>query len=153
GIPLTVFPCAEVMAHPEMEASWRDGTLLSVADRREYLLVEMPHGLFVDLRATARSFRQIGIRLILAHPERHAELLHDAGQIEHLIRAACLVQVPPKSVTAPPTSSDARALKSWVKRGVVHLLGSDGHSLNRRPPRVADAYRQMGRWAGTAAAD
>ena len=29
----------------------------------------------------------------------------------------------------------------WFRRGLVHLLGSDGHSPRRRPPRMADAYR------------
>lgn len=55
GIPLTVFPCAEVMAHPEMELSWLQGELLCVANRRKYLLVEMPHQLFVYVRHTAQQ--------------------------------------------------------------------------------------------------
>src|SRR6266446_2943592 len=37
GIPLTVFPCAEITAHPEIESAWRRGELLSVADRGQYL--------------------------------------------------------------------------------------------------------------------
>ena len=37
--------------------------------------------------------------------------------------------------------------------GIIHLLGSDGHSTQRRPPHLADAYRQVSRWAGPAAAD
>src|SRR5581483_6286232 len=54
GVPLTVFPCAEVMVRPDIEEAWRRGDLLSVADRGQYLLVEMPDGLFVDLRETVR---------------------------------------------------------------------------------------------------
>src|SRR5262249_23242307 len=34
-----------------------------------------------------------------------------------------------------------------------HLIGSDGHSRHRRPPKLADAYRQISRWAGSAVAD
>ena len=33
GVALTVFPCAEVMVHPDMEDVWPAGRLLSVADR------------------------------------------------------------------------------------------------------------------------
>src|SRR5262245_50655983 len=40
GIPLTVFPCAEVMVSPETAARWCEGGLLSVADRGQYLLLE-----------------------------------------------------------------------------------------------------------------
>lgn len=153
NIGLTVFPCAEIAAHPELEAAWRNQVHLSVADRGHYLLVEMPHGVFVDLRFIAKALAERGVRLILAHPERHPELLHEPDAIEELIQLGCLVQVSAASITEPASRQDARALKSWLKRGVVHLLGSDGHSLRRRPPRLVQAYEQIVRWAGSAVAD
>jgi protein-tyrosine phosphatase len=141
------------MAHPDMEASWAGGRLLGVAGRRQYLLVEMPHGLFVDLAETVRSLAAGGVRVILAHPERHKELLHEAGRIEQLIEAGCLVQVSSASVTRPRSRADGQALKDWFKRGVVHCLGSDGHSPTTRPPELAAAYRQVRAWAGSRVAD
>jgi len=153
AVELTVFPCAEVMAHPDLDALWADGKLLSVGDRGSFLLVEMPHGLFVDLRPAARTLGRRGVRLILAHPERQPELLHESGAIEALIREGCLVQVSSESVTAPKTAADRRALRSWVRRGCVHLIGSDGHSPRKRCPRLAGAYRQITEWAGAAMAD
>ncbi len=152
-VPLTVYPCAEVMVDPDLEASWGAGRLLSIADRGAYLLVEMPHGLYVDLRPTARNLRPRGVRLILAHPERQPEVLHESGAVEALIREGCLVQVSSGSITDPATASDRRALKSWLRRGCVHFLGSDGHSLNRRPPLLAAAYRTIRGWAGASVAD
>ena len=41
---------AEVIVHPDNASAWQRGEALSMADRGEYLLIEMPHGLFVDLR-------------------------------------------------------------------------------------------------------
>ncbi len=152
-IPIDVFPCAEVMARPGMDKALAAGELLSVADRGSYLLVEMPHGLFVDLRAVAERFKVAGVRLILAHPERQPEFLHDAGVLEELIALGCLVQVSSASVTHPGRPSDAKALKSWFQRGCVHLMGSDGHSVRRRPPHLAEAYRLVCRWVGSALAD
>lgn len=153
GVPLTVCPCAEVMANPALAASWQKGEMLSIADRGDYLLIEMPDGLFVDLSSIVEALRQAGVRPVLAHPERHEELLHDPGRIEDLIKAGCLVQVSAASVTRPANHRDERALKGWFKRGVVHVLGSDGHSPTRRRPRLADAYHQVARWAGNAVAD
>jgi protein-tyrosine phosphatase len=153
GIALTVFASAEVMAHPDLDLSWAQGGLLSVGDGGRYILVEMPHRLFVDLRPLVRRLRTAGLRLILAHPERHPELLHEAGIIEDLIRHGCLVQVSSSSITEGSCRADTRALKSWFRRSCVHLLGSDGHSPRRRPPRMAEAYRQVCRWVGGAAAE
>jgi protein-tyrosine phosphatase len=152
GIALTVFPCAEVMVRPDLPAAWENGQLLSVADRRQYLLVEMPHRIFVDLRPAVRHLKAQGLHVILAHPERHPELLHEPGAIERLIEDGCLVQVSSSSITDPASAADERALRSWFRRGCVHLIGSDGHSPRRRPPHLAAAYRRIERWAGPAMA-
>jgi protein-tyrosine phosphatase len=153
NLPLSVFPCAEVMVQPDIDAAWRQQQLLSVADRGQYLLIEMPHSLFVDLREIVDRLQQAEIRPILAHPERSPELLHDDDAIEELMRLGCLVQVSAKSVTQPASRRDERALKLWFKRGIVHFLGSDGHSPRRRLPKLADAYQQVIHWAGAAVAD
>jgi protein-tyrosine phosphatase len=153
GIPLTVLPGAEVMVHADVEEAWNRGELLSVGDRGQYLLIELPHGQFLDLAEMVRNFCRAGVRPILAHPERQPELLHEPGQIEHLIRAGCLVQVSARSVTHRRCREDEQALKRWFRRGIVHLLGSDGHDPSRRPPGLAAAYRQIVAWAGDRVAD
>jgi protein-tyrosine phosphatase len=153
GIPLSIYPSAEVMLRPDLDEVWPAGEFLSVADGGSYVLIEMPRGLFVDVRPIVAGLRQQGVRCILAHPERHPELLHGPGRIEELIRLGCLVQVSAHSLTDPPLRDDGRALRGWVRRGIVHLLGSDGHSPTRRPPHLAAAYRLIASWAGPAEAD
>src|SRR5262245_26576331 len=74
GISPNVYPSAEVMATPELPDDWEAGKLLSLGDHGQHLLVEMPHMLFVDLRPTVRQLSDLGVRLVLAHPERHPEL-------------------------------------------------------------------------------
>ncbi len=144
AIPLLVFPCAEVMVHPDIETAWADGHLLGVAGQHRYLLMEMPHGCFVDLEATVRGLTTQGVRPILAHPERHEELLHEAGQMERLIEAGCLVQVSSSSVTLPRNRTDAKARKGLVParhrplsrlgRPLVHQASAaDGGSVSADP--------------------
>lgn len=152
-IALTICSGAEVMLHPELEGALDKGEYLTLGNRGEYLLLEFPHDLYVNLGPLVERLRQRGLRPILAHPERTPELLHDSEQIEHLIHLGCLVQVSSGSVTAPSHSRDRRALREWFQRGIVHLLGSDGHSLTRRQPRMADAYRQIAYWTSSATAD
>jgi protein-tyrosine phosphatase len=154
GIPLEVVPSAEVMARIDLEEDWDRGGLLGVAGGGQYLLLEMPHRVFVDLLGLVGQLGGRGVRVILAHPERHPEWLHEPGAIEEMIAAGCLVQVSSGSVTGPASAADSRALRDWFRRGVVHLAGSDGHSpRGGRAPRMRAAYEQVCRWAGTAAAD
>lgn len=153
AVPLEVFPGAEVMAAPDLVAAWDAGRLLSIGDHRKYLLVEMPHRLFVDLRATARELAARGVRVILAHPEQHPELLHDPGRLEELIGLGCLVQVSSGNVTDPKTAADADALRGWFRRGCVHLLGSDGHSPRKRRPLMRAAAERVAEWVGPADAE
>src|SRR5262249_34184 len=122
-IPLRVYPAAEVMAATDLAEAWTAGRLMSVGDHGRYLLVALPHRLFVDLRPTVSRLAVGGVHVILAHPERHPELLHDAGRVEELIELGCLVQVSAGSVTDPERPADARALRGWFRRGCVHLLG------------------------------
>lgn len=152
-VPLTVVPCAEVMMHPALEASWQQGELLSVGDHRQYLLVEMPHGVFVDLGPTAVRLRAQGVQLVVAHAERYPDLLHSAGLVEQWIEAGCLIQASSGGITDARSRADTKAVKAWFQRGIVHVLGSDGHSPMHRPPRLAAAYHQVVEWVGAPAAD
>lgn len=152
-IPLKTYPCAEVMVGMATLDQFGRGELLTVGDHKRYILIEMPHGLCVEVKWLVEEFMERGVRPILGHAERSPELLHDAGRIEALISAGCLVQVSSKSITDPANREEATLLKSWFRRKCVHLLGSDGHSPRRRPPYLADAYRLVQRWVGPAAAE
>jgi protein-tyrosine phosphatase len=149
---LAVYPCAEVMVRPDLDSAWDRREFLTVSDGGLYVLLEMPHGLCVELAWLVERLITKGVRPILAHAERSPELLHDSEAIEKLIRAGCLIQISSLGVTQPSSSADARAIKDWVRRGIAHVLGSDGHSPNRRPPDLLDAYQCLRRWAGAEAA-
>ena len=70
-IPLSIYPTGEVMLSHTTVDDWTAGRLLSVGDCGKWLLVEMPHGLFVDLLPIAVALRSQGVRPIVAHAERY----------------------------------------------------------------------------------
>ena len=59
------------MLSPTTFDDWQAGRLLSVGRPEQWLLVEMPHGLFVDVLPLAEALRPLGVRLIVAHAERY----------------------------------------------------------------------------------
>ncbi|MGD0900438.1 MAG: CpsB/CapC family capsule biosynthesis tyrosine phosphatase [Thermoguttaceae bacterium] len=152
-LPLSVYPSAEATIRPDMDMAWQRGELLGVAGRGNYVLIEMPMDVFVDARDAITRLRACGVRPILAHPERCPELLHDPGAIETLIDVGALVQATSRGIAEPPDARSAAAIRRWVQRGVVHLVGSDGHSADHRPPEMAAAYRRIASWSGRESAD
>lgn len=152
-VPISAFVGSEVMVHPELLSAVEQNQLLTVADLGRYMLIEFPHGLFIDLREIISGLIQRGIRPILAHPEQSPELLFSEQMAEELIHLGCLFQLSTGNVTMPQQRKMAAAVKSWVRRGFVHVIGSDGHSPSRRPPLLAEAARVIADWAGPAAAD
>jgi len=151
-IPLDVYPSAEVMVDPDLPEAWCRGELLSVADTGRYLLIEFPIGVFVDLREIVTELVESGIRPILAHPERCSDLLHAPDAAAELIRRGCLMQVVADSFTdrCPHLHGD---LRTWLRRGWVHLVATDGHSPHERPPEFAEAVEKITRWSSPAVAE
>jgi protein-tyrosine phosphatase len=152
-VPLTLYPTAEIMLSPTVVADWQAGKLLSVADRRQWLLVEMPHGLFVDVLPIVAALGPTGPRLIIAHAERYPELLHDHALTAKWIAAGCLIQVTARVISEPWTEEMGRGLRAWLRGGFVHLLGSDGHGIDHRLPLLADGFRALVKLIGRAAAE
>jgi protein-tyrosine phosphatase len=153
NIPLTIYPTGEVMLSPTTFDDWRAGRLLSIGDRGQWLLIEMPHGMFVDALPLAESLRPLGVRIVVAHAERYPELLDDPALAAKWIAAGCLIQVTARALADPEDAWVEKALKRWVAGGFVHLLGSDGHGIDRRRPVLAAGFARLEEWAGRRAAE
>jgi protein-tyrosine phosphatase len=149
GLDLTVHPSSEVCHQHDLIENWDAGNLLSVGDRKQYLLLEFLNDQAVDLIRLLEALKSRKLRLILAHAER-VELWREKPDILiELIRLGCLVQVTAQSMLNPLY---ARLLKDWAKRGMIHLLGSDGHSPQRRPPVLREGVLVLEQWLGHEAA-
>lgn len=152
GCDMQLVPVGEVMLSPDTMELYRAGRLLTVGNHGRYLLVEFPHGLFLDIRNLVSELAAEDVRVILAHAERYPELLHGSGVVDELIRMGCVVQVNTDSLASPRTRADGRALRAWARRGVIHIIGSDAHSAVRRPPQMQAAFQQLSRWTSPSAA-
>lgn len=147
-IPLSVYPTGEVMLSEHTLREWRGGQLLSVGDHKRWLLVEMPHNVFLDVLPLARVLKSEGVGLIIAHAERYPELLDDLALARRWIEAGCLIQVTAKALAEPWEPGLESALKAWARGGFIHLLGSDGHGIDRRRPHLAAGFERLAKWVG-----
>ena len=152
-IPLSVHATGEVMLSQNTLFEWRAGKLMSVGDHGQWLLVEMPHGDFLDVLPLAEALGREGVGLIIAHAERYGPLLDNPALARRWIEAGCLIQVTARAIAEPRDEFVEAALWRWARGGFIHLLGSDGHGIDRRLPHMAAGYRRLADWVGRAQAN
>jgi protein-tyrosine phosphatase len=93
GIPLTILPGADVRLDERIPRLIETGDVLTVADRRRYLLLELPHEVFIDPQSLLPGLASIGVAAILTHPERHVHLARNPGLVERWVEFDMCLQL------------------------------------------------------------
>ncbi len=107
-----------------------------------YILVEMPHGewsprMYRDLEDIQAKQELVPI---IAHVDRYLGALSDKGIPDRLMDAGCLIQANASFFLGGLSAGLALRL---LRRGQIHLLGSDCHDLENRPPRLGQAAEKI----------
>ena len=141
GLPVEVLPGAEVDLGAAAGLDDAELALATLNGNGRDLLVETPYGpLPDDFDARLLELAGRGFRLTLAHPERspsvqaHVELLGD------LVQRGVLVQLTARSLVG--RGAAAPAARALLERGWAHVLASDAHALDVRPPDLGACLRQ-----------
>ena len=123
---------------------------LTTLNRGRYLLVEFPPG--DELPGTGNLFHELlllGVTPVVAHPERSRLFAEEPGKLEDLIERGACVQITAGSLIGDFGVGPLAASVEFLRRGLVHLIASDAHSLEHRPPRLAAARDRVRRDWGT----
>ncbi|MFN2386426.1 MAG: tyrosine-protein phosphatase [Thermoanaerobaculia bacterium] len=125
---------------------------LTRLNRTRYLLVEFGPGQIPKSAARAfHEFSLLGIVPVIAHPERSLVFVRAPEQLESLVARGAVVQVTAGSLVGDFGEGPALACQEFFRRGLLHLISSDAHSLDRRPPRLAAARERAKRLWGSEA--
>jgi len=139
GIPITLVTGADVHVAPDLSVQLREGRALTLKDSR-YLLLEPPHHLLPPrLEDLIFGLQAIGYVPILTHPERLSWIEDHYRLIERFACNSVLMQITAGSLMG----RFGRRPRYWAERmlddGFCHLLATDAHNTERRPPRMAEA--------------
>src|SRR5690242_10241412 len=74
-VPLRVLPGADVRIESDLVNRVRRGEVVSLADRRKHVLLELPHELYIPLDRLLEELNSAGMVGILSHPERNQGIL------------------------------------------------------------------------------
>lgn len=125
---------------------------LTRLNRTRYLLLEFPPGpLPAGAEAVFHELDLLGVTPVVAHPERHPLFAREPDRLADLVARGALVQLTAASLLGDFGEKPLAACEDFFRRGLVHLVASDAHSLARRPSRLQAARDWVRRAWGTEA--
>jgi protein-tyrosine phosphatase len=147
-LPLQVLPGADVRIEPDLPRKIRTAEVLTLADRRRHVLLELPHDVYLPLDRLLAELNSMGVTGILSHPERNRGILRQPGVLRALVKRGCLLQVTAGSLTGTFGSQVQRFCESLVEQRLVHFVSSDAHGTQTRPPALSAAFHRVTELAG-----
>ena len=129
------------------------GDVLSLADHRRHVLLELPHELYFPLEPILDNLQRHGMQGILSHPERNAGILKRPTLLRPLVDHGCLMQVTCGSLLGTFGPASQALAETMLQDGLVHFLATDAHSPTSRRPRMRRAYDKAAAMVGRETAD
>lgn len=121
-------------------------------DQKRYILLEMPQSPWNDqmYKEVENIYVKQGITPIIAHVDRYIDIFRTYGIPERLAELPVLVQANASFFLNRRTSGMAMRM---LKKGQIHLLGSDCHNLKHRPPKLGYAAQAIQQRLGNSVLD
>lgn len=138
AIPLRLVCGADTHLAPGLVSSVRAG-LVPTLNNSRYLLLEPPHHT-VPPRFEEEVFqlRTAGLIPVITHPERLTWIEGNYETFRRLVHGGAWMQITAGSLTG----RFGRRPKYWGERmlddGLAHILATDSHHIDRRPPLLAE---------------
>jgi protein-tyrosine phosphatase len=138
-IPLNIYPGAEVRIDERIPRLLQSDGILTLADGKRYLLLELPPVARIDPDVVMPHFAAANIRVILAHAERYESLCQDHNAAAAWMDAGAALQLNAASLLGGTGQAAMEAAWDWLSSGWVSLVATDSHSVGSRRPRMAEA--------------
>jgi protein-tyrosine phosphatase len=140
--------CDFHLSYDNIQKALDDPTPFTI-NHKNYLLVE-----FSDLlipKSTDEVFsRMLAQRTIpiITHPERNPLLQTRLEMLRGWAEAGCLLQVTAQSILGRFGRTAKAACDALLGRNLVHIVASDAHDTQHRPPVLSEAYAAVARTYG-----
>lgn len=150
GSRLEVLEGGEVLLGPDLPCRAAAGNLPTLHEG-PYVLIEVP--LFTPTlpnygERVLAELQALGLRPILAHPERCAAFQNDLSLLAKLVERGVLTQINAGSISGAHGRRAQRVAREMLGRRLGQVIASDGHGPRDRPPTLVAAVREVARMVG-----
>jgi len=142
-LPLQVAGGAEIRVDPRAVELLECGELLSLGQTGRFVLLELPHEVFVNPLPLLCRLKDSGIVPVIAHPERCYYLANRQAEVASWLNAGAVLQLTATSLVGLCGATATRQAWAWLRAGWVSLIASDAHDTTDRRPVMTAAIEQL----------
>lgn len=123
-------------------------------NERGYILLELPHfGVPANMDRILNSFKERGMRPVIAHPERNPALMQIVPELASWVEEGCYLQLTGQSIIREAGPEAWEAAWELLHSGLAAIVASDSHDDFHRPPNLTPAWRAVESKLGSQAAE
>ena len=138
GLELKVYPGAEVFIYPSLVEDYEKGLVPTINEGR-YIFLELPlDRIPVYTEELLYNLKTAGTEIVLCHPERYQELMKDPNILYNWVKEGIYGQLNTGSILGDFGERVKKTAELLLENNLVHLIGSDLHSLDRRRQNLRD---------------
>lgn len=139
GIEINLLLGGEAHIAPDLVEQVRCGLALTINSGR-FLLVEWPYDQYPEYSEQVIFDLQVhGIVPIVAHAERYRFVRRDPNYLATLVERGVLIQVTASSLLGEFGPDTRKLTEILLTHGLAHVIASDSHAVDRRPPVLSAA--------------
>ncbi len=149
-LPIKILPGSDVHLSEATLSLIEKGEAVTIGEGGRYLLIEFPSQA-IPHQAERVLFQLLsrGVTPIITHPERNLEIMKRLDRFYEMIRMGCLGQLTAMSLTGAFGTKVRQCAERLLRLRLVHLIASDGHSENGRPPILSQAVKAASKIIGS----
>lgn len=143
GIPIELYPGAEILCTPQTEAMARKKALPTLGNTHYVLTEFFFDAPFEHMDAMLDGIAQYDYIPVIAHPERYETIIHNPRGVDRWFRKGYIIQLNKGSVLGA-FGYQVQNTAQWVlNAGLAHVIASDAHSASRRTPDMTQLRQQL----------
>jgi protein-tyrosine phosphatase len=148
-IALEILPGADVYIDVKTAEKIIRGDLMTINNTGRYFLLEFPaHTVPPNIDKIIFNLLLKNIIPILTHPERIIEVQENPNQVYELVLMGVFSQITAMSLTGGFGRQAEKCAKTLLKHNLAHIIASDAHSVDSRPPVLSEAVQVASRIVG-----
>ncbi|CAG5618764.1 tyrosine-protein phosphatase CpsB [Streptococcus pneumoniae] len=148
---------AEIYYTPDVLDKLENNRIPTLNNSR-YALIEFSMNTpYRDIHSALNKILMLGITPVIAHIERYDVLENNEKRVRELIDMGCYTQINSSHVLksklfGEPYKFMKKRAQYFLERDLVHIIASDMHNVDGRPPHMAEAYDLVSQKYGEAKA-